>query len=78
MESPAPVCDLKLHAITVSVMALRPLLESASDQGHERGSGNPVDTFLRQLLETSEGATSEGAMVFCSSRIGLVPKECAD
>ena len=38
----------------------------------------PRGHFFRQLLETSEGATSEGAVVFCSSRISLVPKELAD
>eukprot|EP00957_Ditylum_brightwellii_P093155 7092579-Ditylum_brightwellii.AAC.1 len=30
------------------------------------------------MLETSEGATSEGAMMPCTSRVGLGPKELAD
>eukprot|EP00957_Ditylum_brightwellii_P071793 5457162-Ditylum_brightwellii.AAC.1 len=54
--------------------------ESADYQGPNvfvTTQSHAVDTFPYQL-ETSEGATSEGDIVYCTSRFGLVPKELAD
>eukprot|EP00957_Ditylum_brightwellii_P130874 9984014-Ditylum_brightwellii.AAC.1 len=71
-ESPAPVCDLKLHARTVSITALRPPSKSAAGQGHKRQSGNPVDTFFKTIVGDFQGCNFQRChdVLFLKNRFG--------